>query len=169
MGFFQRDAFVEQLFHHSDLGRLHDQDAIFNLQQQQRVKDPEALLTLPEFIREPLPVVSSEMRKTKKKKNGDATTATMLFSLVKEPSFEMFKDDDDDKPAQARKCSSRGEGGGSTTTKQHRKRSRSLSAPPLAWFRSSASKVVNGHHNHNHEHRDDSSKGKSKANDSQGE
>ncbi len=45
---------------HSGAGRLHGQDAVLQL----RVKDPEAMLTLPEFMREPLPLdielVSSE-------------------------------------------------------------------------------------------------------------
>jgi len=47
----QRQAFVEQLAGHSDSGRLHDQEAILN----NRMKSPETLLTLPEFIRESVP------------------------------------------------------------------------------------------------------------------
>ena len=131
----QRDAFVDQLFHHSDVGRIHDQDAVL------QVKDPEALLTLPEFIREPLPA-------SERTKNGQAMLS--LPEFVREPvpphiSSKMIKEDE-----QTRKWGSK-----------HRKRSRSLSSPPLAWLRSSASRVVNGHTNHD-------PKGKTKAN-SQGE
>ncbi|KAL0069209.1 hypothetical protein AAF712_003572 [Marasmius tenuissimus] len=43
---------------HSDAGRLHDQDAVL----QPRVKDPHALLTLPEFIREAIPADSQQLR-----------------------------------------------------------------------------------------------------------
>lgn len=48
----QRDAFVERLLDHSETGRLHDQDAVLQLP---KTKDPDALLSLPEFIREPMP------------------------------------------------------------------------------------------------------------------
>ena len=47
----QRDAFVAQLVRHSGSGRLHAQDAVYH----PRTRDPHALLTLPEFIREPAP------------------------------------------------------------------------------------------------------------------
>ena len=42
---------MEHLAAHSSAGRLHNQDAILP----SITKDPEALLTLPEFMREPLP------------------------------------------------------------------------------------------------------------------
>ncbi|KAF7325950.1 hypothetical protein MKEN_00445900 [Mycena kentingensis (nom. inval.)] len=48
----KREAFVEHLADYSDAGRFHQQDAIF---QPPRTKNPEAMLTLPEFMREPLP------------------------------------------------------------------------------------------------------------------
>ncbi|KAG8800916.1 hypothetical protein FRC16_001788, partial [Serendipita sp. 398] len=48
-----RRKFVEQLVSHSDAGRLHDQDAV--LPSGPRIKDPEGMLTLPEFIREAVP------------------------------------------------------------------------------------------------------------------
>jgi ubiquitin-protein ligase E3 D len=41
-----------QLAKHSDAGRLHDQEAVFH---PPKSKNPEALLSLPEFIREPIP------------------------------------------------------------------------------------------------------------------
>ncbi|KAG2008816.1 hypothetical protein CC2G_014206 [Coprinopsis cinerea AmutBmut pab1-1] len=47
----KRDAFVEGLLKHSDAGRMHAQDAVL----QPKVKDPQAMLTLPEFIREAIP------------------------------------------------------------------------------------------------------------------
>lgn len=49
--FTQKEAFVVQLAKHSDAGRFHSQDAVL----QPRTKDPHAMLTLPEFIREPMP------------------------------------------------------------------------------------------------------------------
>lgn len=50
----KRRQFVEQLVSHSDAGRLHNQDAVL-MPAGQRIKDPEVLLTLPEFIREAVP------------------------------------------------------------------------------------------------------------------
>ncbi|KAF8234968.1 hypothetical protein L208DRAFT_1393157 [Tricholoma matsutake] len=47
----KKEAFVVQLAKHSDAGRFHSQDAVL----QPRTKDPHAMLTLPEFIREPMP------------------------------------------------------------------------------------------------------------------
>ncbi|KAK2461254.1 hypothetical protein APHAL10511_006781 [Amanita phalloides] len=51
----QREAFVAELVRHSGSGRLHSQDAVYH------PRDPYALLTLPEFIREPAP--SEALRK----------------------------------------------------------------------------------------------------------
>ncbi|KIM20983.1 hypothetical protein M408DRAFT_12817 [Serendipita vermifera MAFF 305830] len=48
-----RRKFVEQLASHSDAGRLHNQDAV--LSHSPKLKDPEVMLTLPEFIREAVP------------------------------------------------------------------------------------------------------------------
>lgn len=42
---------MEHLVQHSDAGRFHGQDAILH----PKVKDPHALLSLPEFIRESIP------------------------------------------------------------------------------------------------------------------
>ncbi|KAL1743519.1 HECT-like ubiquitin-conjugating enzyme-binding-domain-containing protein [Schizophyllum fasciatum] len=48
----KRTAFVEQLAQHSDARRFHGQDAAF---QPARERAPEQLLSLPEFMREPIP------------------------------------------------------------------------------------------------------------------
>ena len=47
--FYQREAFVTRLARHSDAGRLHAQEAVLP---KKRTKDPDAMLSLPEFIRE---------------------------------------------------------------------------------------------------------------------
>ncbi|KAF8800567.1 hypothetical protein BYT27DRAFT_7199686 [Phlegmacium glaucopus] len=107
-------AFVEQLVRHSEAGRIHGQDAVL----QEKVKDPEALLTLPEFMREPPP--ESERQK-------DSNALLTLPEFVKEPI-----------PAHIFHSYSEKEKGKSSDTKS--KRDRSLSAPPLAWFRSTSSR-----------------------------
>lgn len=48
----RREAFVDQLAEHSAAGRLHSQDAVLR---PPRVKDPNAMLSLPEFMRESVP------------------------------------------------------------------------------------------------------------------
>ncbi|TFY78782.1 hypothetical protein EWM64_g5233 [Hericium alpestre] len=48
----KRQAFVSKLIEHSDAGRMHSQDASF---QASKLKDPDALLSLPEFMRESVP------------------------------------------------------------------------------------------------------------------
>ncbi|TFY68125.1 hypothetical protein EVJ58_g1211 [Rhodofomes roseus] len=53
-----RDAFVESLLRHAGAGRLHSQDAVLTppgSTSRVKVKDPEALLSLPEFMREAIP------------------------------------------------------------------------------------------------------------------
>ncbi len=114
MRWLQRDAFVDQLFQHSEAGRIHNQDA------EHQVKDPEALLTLPEFMRESMP--QSERRK-------DDEAMLSLPEFVREPipshiSSKMSKKNEE-----------------SAKDPKPKKRSRSLSAPPLAWLKSSASKT----------------------------
>jgi len=104
---------VDQLFQHSEAGRIHNQDA------ELQVKDPEALLTLPEFMRESLP-------QSERGRDGEAMLS--LPEFVREPipahiSSKMSKKD-----------------GVSANDSKPKKRSRSLSAPPLAWLKSSASK-----------------------------
>lgn len=111
----QRNAFVEHLLQHLEAGRIHNQDA------ELQVRDPEALLSLPEFIRESLP--QSEMRK-------DGETLLSLPEFVREPLPSRISS----------KMSKKAE---EFANPKQRKRSRSSSAPPLAWLRSSSSKTTN--------------------------
>ncbi|KAF8903330.1 HECT-like ubiquitin-conjugating enzyme-binding-domain-containing protein [Gymnopilus junonius] len=134
---FLRDAFVEQLVRHSEAGRIHGQDAVLP-----KLKDPEALLTLPEFMREPLP--ASERIK-------DDNALLTLPEFVKEAVPQYI--------AQANGA----ERAPSKTTKVKKERSRSLSAPPLAWLRSSSSRLSLSSSSNS-----SSSKGKSKASESHG-
>jgi ubiquitin-protein ligase E3 D len=99
----QRQAFVEHLAGHSDSGRLHDQDAVLS----NRIKGPEALLTLPEFIRETVPPEAVK---------ADPHTVLTLPEFIKEP----VPSETDLK----------------TATKESLKglRNRSLSAPTLGWI-----------------------------------
>ncbi|KIM47082.1 hypothetical protein M413DRAFT_440615 [Hebeloma cylindrosporum] len=133
----KRDAFVEQLIRHSDAGRMHGQDAIL----QSRVKDPEALLTLPEFMREPLP--ESERIKDSALLTLPEFVREALPADISPPDFEPPPN---------------------PTVKIKKRRHRSLSAPPLAWLRSSSSRSSNGADASN----GTASKGKSKANQSGG-
>lgn len=109
---------MEQLARHSQAGRIHGQDAVLK----DKVKDPEALLTLPEFMSEPLP--ESERQK-------DLDALLTLPEFVKEPIpahiFHIFH-------SHLEK-----EKGKVSVTKS--KRDRSSSAPPLAWFRSTSSRA----------------------------
>lgn len=100
-------AFVEQLVRHSDAGRIHGQDAVL----QYKVKDPEALLTLPEFMREPLP------------RQKDLEALLTLPEFVKEPVPAHVVHTHVEKVSDTKS-----------------KRDRSLSAPPLAWLRSTSSR-----------------------------
>lgn len=108
---------MEQLVRHSEAGRIHGQDAV--LQPQTRIKDPEALLTLPEFMEEALP--ASELQKE--------TALLTLPEFVNESNGLMQKHSHPD----LRQVST------PPTVKAKKKRHRSLSAPPLAWLRSSLS------------------------------
>ncbi|KAI1794331.1 HECT-like ubiquitin-conjugating enzyme-binding-domain-containing protein [Ganoderma leucocontextum] len=117
----KREAFVTRLARHSDAGRLHSQEAIL---QKKKLKDPDAMLTLPEFIREGVPQeVQLQMQM------NDSRAMLSLPEFVREPIPEQLQ--------------------GATTppsaasTVSHRKsfrqlRSRSLSAPPLAWLLNSS-------------------------------
>ena len=135
---------MEQLVRHSEAGRIHGQDAIL----QNKMKEPEALLTLPEFMREPLP--ESERQK-------DLEALLTLPEFVKEPipshisHINLVKEKGKDVETK-------------TTTKT--KRDRSLSAPPLAWFRSTSSR---GSSSPSNVGSSDSLKGKSKALQTDGE
>ncbi|KAG5646393.1 hypothetical protein DXG03_003716 [Asterophora parasitica] len=110
----KRDAFVEQLANHSKAGRLHGQDAIL----QPRIKDPHALLSLPEFIREAVPSGSIRV---------DPQAMLTLPEFVKEsPPSHLDEADLGEMPEM--------------TTHKAKKglRHRSLSAPSLSWLRSSS-------------------------------
>ncbi|KAG6901759.1 hypothetical protein C0995_008234 [Termitomyces sp. Mi166 len=107
----EKQAFVEQLAKHSSAGRLHNQDAVM----QPRTKDPHALLTLPEFIREAVP--ASVIR-------ADPKALLTLPEFVKEsPPAHLVNNDSEISSHEYKSL-----------------RHRSLSAPPLSWLRSSSSK-----------------------------
>ncbi|KAG6908171.1 hypothetical protein DXG01_005871 [Tephrocybe rancida] len=110
-----KHAFVEQLATHSSSRRLHGQDAIL----QPRTKDPHALLTLPEFMREAVP--ASVIR-------ADPKALLTLPEFVKEPPPTELDDEDSEMPKM--------------TSHKYKKslRHRSLSAPSLSWLRSPSSK-----------------------------
>ncbi|KAJ7167365.1 HECT-like ubiquitin-conjugating enzyme-binding-domain-containing protein [Mycena crocata] len=108
----KREAFVEHLADYSDAGRFHGQDAVL---QPTRTKNPEAMLTLPEFIREALPSTIGR---------DDPKAMLTLPEFVKEmpppqPSLPTT-------PASA--------------IRKKPIRTRSMSAPSLSWLRSSASR-----------------------------
>ncbi|KAK7047424.1 hypothetical protein VNI00_006655 [Paramarasmius palmivorus] len=115
-----REAFVEALAEHSSAGRLHNQDAILG----PKTKDPNALLTLPEFIREAVPPDAQRLQ--------DPRALLTLPEFVKEvpPPHIMAKINSPTAPPTP-----------STFARLKKKtRDRSISAPPLAWLRSSSSR-----------------------------
>ncbi|PPQ84909.1 hypothetical protein CVT25_004577 [Psilocybe cyanescens] len=114
----KRDAFVEQLVRHSEAGRIHGQDAVL----QPRIKDPEALLTLPEFMREPPPATAGERVK-------DAMDLLTLPEFVREAVPAHLSEPELHEPQPT-----------TADMKMKEKRHRSISAPPLAWLRSSSSR-----------------------------
>ncbi|PFH48710.1 hypothetical protein AMATHDRAFT_76589 [Amanita thiersii Skay4041] len=130
----EREAFVAKLVRHSGSRRLHSQDAVY----QPRTKDPNALLTLPEFIREPAP---SEFLKE------DPNALLTLPEFVREPIPKNAKIGT---PELRELIDLRG---------KKKSRTRSLSAPHLSWLRpSSRSPASSGTQTPN--------KGKSKMSDS---
>ncbi|KAI5118543.1 hypothetical protein M0805_008484 [Coniferiporia weirii] len=108
----RREAFVEHLLEHSDSRRIASQDAIF---QPTKTKSSDALLTLPEFINEQFP---AELQQ-------DPDALLTLSEIVKEPP-----------PSQSPKSSPSPDNSKSNKLnfRSLGKRSRSLSAPPLAWL-----------------------------------
>ncbi|KAG6836942.1 hypothetical protein H0H93_000832 [Arthromyces matolae] len=114
----KKEAFVEQLANHSSAGRLHGQDAVM----QPRMRDPNALLTLPEFIREAVP--ASVIR-------ADPKALLTLPEFVKEPPPEHLDSEDHDIDSAVPEM---------ITHERKKSRHRSLSAPSLSWLRSSSSK-----------------------------
>ena len=102
----QKQAFVEQLAKHSNAGRFHSQDAVL----QPRIKDPRAMLTLPEFIREPMPRPED---------------AQAMLSLPEDDTTPHL---DTKRPTSA------------SGKVKKKLRNRSLSAPSLSWLRPSSAK-----------------------------
>ncbi|KAH9852331.1 HECT-like ubiquitin-conjugating enzyme-binding-domain-containing protein [Lenzites betulinus] len=110
----KREAFVTRLVRHSDAGRLHSQDAVLV---KNKVKDPEAMLSLPEFIREGVP---DGMQL--KMQMEDPKALLSLPEFVREPVPTRLEEPSPLPPPLSRKKSFKG------------MRSRSMSAPPLAWL-----------------------------------
>ncbi|KAF8478314.1 HECT-like ubiquitin-conjugating enzyme-binding-domain-containing protein [Gautieria morchelliformis] len=121
----KRDAFHEQLVTHSNAGRLTSQDAVLHKHSiaslNTRTRNPDALLTLPEFIREAIPDTVDQAR--------DPETLLSLPEFVRE------------KPPPGSSAHESGNNLIGTSTAKLKKpfkppRSRSLSAPPLslAWL-----------------------------------
>ncbi|KAI0631343.1 HECT-like ubiquitin-conjugating enzyme-binding-domain-containing protein [Trametes polyzona] len=110
----KREAFVTRLVRHSDAGRLHSQDAVLP---KTKTRDPEAMLSLPEFIREGVPEgVQLKMQME------DPKALLSLPEFVREPVPEHLSQPSPRPPPLSRKKSFKG------------MRSRSMSAPPLAWL-----------------------------------
>ncbi|KAK7681493.1 hypothetical protein QCA50_015585 [Cerrena zonata] len=147
----KRKAFVEQLMVHAGAGRLQSQDATYHPplershteQPSDRMHDPNALLTLPEFMREAVP---EPIQRRMRLEERDPEALLSLPEFVREPiperllhppkhsrgkSYSLSREQDDTfdisapKPLKASK----------------KNRSRSLSAPPLAWLLSSSSRT----------------------------
>lgn len=114
----QRDAFVEHLAAHSDSGRIASQDAVLDTS---GIKNPNMLLTLPEFIREG--PSEDEMREL----SQDPHALLTLREMVNEPP-----------PPAPRPLEPTHSFENLRAAKKHfkalSKRSRSISAPPLAWL-----------------------------------
>ncbi|KAH9941869.1 HECT-like ubiquitin-conjugating enzyme-binding-domain-containing protein [Epithele typhae] len=113
----KREAFVARLVRHSDAGRLHGQEAA---PMRNKLKDPHAMLSLPEFMRESVP---EGMRL--KMQMEDSHAMLSLPEFVREPIPESLRPSPPPTVV-SRKKSFRG------------LRSRSLSAPPLAWLLSTS-------------------------------
>ncbi len=120
----KRAAFVDQLAEHSNSGRLHSQDAVL----QPRSKDPHAMLTLPEFIRESIPDML---------RSQDPTTMMTLPEFVKHvPPPHLVP------PPMSASASLPPVPAGGTLKRltSKKNRDRSMSAPSLSWLRPSPSK-----------------------------
>ncbi|KAJ7640786.1 HECT-like ubiquitin-conjugating enzyme-binding-domain-containing protein [Mycena polygramma] len=111
----KREAFVGHLADYSDARRLHGQDAVL---QPTRTKNPEAMLTLPEFIREAVPRTVLE----------DPKALLTLPEFVKEAPPPNIKQSS---PPSTPPVSA---------IRKKPIRHRSLSAPSLSWLRSSTSR-----------------------------
>ncbi|EIN08486.1 hypothetical protein PUNSTDRAFT_87923 [Punctularia strigosozonata HHB-11173 SS5] len=112
----QKETFVNHLAQHSDARRLHDQDA----ERRERQRDPHALLTLPEFMREAIPA------ELQRELDADPEAMLTLPEFIRQPV-----------PPGLVASTSRSEQQIATeeaTKRPSSSRSRSLSAPPLAWL-----------------------------------
>ncbi|KAK0458915.1 HECT-like ubiquitin-conjugating enzyme-binding-domain-containing protein [Desarmillaria tabescens] len=117
----KREAFVEHLAEHSNAGRLHSQDAVL----QPKTKDPNAMLTLPEFIREAVP----ESMRTQ-----DPTALLTLPEFVKEAPPPHIV------PPPLTASTSLPPASFGRFKSKKKNRDRSMSAPSLSWLRSSSSR-----------------------------
>jgi len=131
-----RETFVAQLVQASGAGRMHAQSAVLSLP---RVKDPHAMLSLPEFIREPLPAVIVEQDL-----NNPETLLT-LPEFVRESALQALKTEKQQFPeaSSSRLLDPAASQGGKSTFRRLQRtltRSRSLSAPPLAWLSAAGNK-----------------------------
>ncbi|KAH7098859.1 HECT-like ubiquitin-conjugating enzyme-binding-domain-containing protein [Auriculariales sp. MPI-PUGE-AT-0066] len=139
----KRDAFVEQLIQHSSAGRMHSQDAVLS-GSKTKERDPQAMLSLPEFIREPIPAIIVEQEL-----NNPETMLT-LPEFVRESALQRSKLEQSPPQASPSKLP---ESSGTVTPNKSsttlrrlqktlsRSRSRSLSAPPLAWLAATGNKA----------------------------
>jgi hypothetical protein len=154
-----REAFVEKLVAHGSLRRLHSQDAEFQLDKAD-TRNPDAMLSLPEFIRERVP---DNYLKHMEQQHRDPGALLSLPEFVKEPPPERIDEEiesDEDLAVRSRPSHSSKHSISSITTissKSSKKsersshgshvsslfskknlrnglRNRSLSAPPLAWL-----------------------------------
>ncbi|KAK7044556.1 HECT-like ubiquitin-conjugating enzyme-binding-domain-containing protein [Favolaschia claudopus] len=112
----KREAFVGHLAEYSDAGRLHGQDAVLQ-PNGTRTKNPDAMLTLPEFIREAVP---AHLRVE------DPTAMLTLPEFVKEAPPPHVNQNPAVAPASAIRAKPI--------------RTRSLSAPSFSWLRSTSSR-----------------------------
>ncbi|KAJ7104491.1 HECT-like ubiquitin-conjugating enzyme-binding-domain-containing protein [Mycena belliarum] len=110
----KREAFVEHLADYSDSRRFHGQDAVLH---PARTKNPEAMLTLPEFIREALPP-GVQVK--------DPKAMLTLPEFVKEMPPPHVNNSTPPTPMSA--------------IRKKPIRHRSMSAPSLSWLRSSSSR-----------------------------
>ncbi|CAL1699135.1 unnamed protein product [Somion occarium] len=151
----KRREFVEHLMVHSGAGRLRSQDATFHpphihrshtAQPSDKLQDPNALLSLPEFIREAVPeAVQRRMKLDAEELDPEAMLS--LPDFVKEPMPERLLRGSRHSRVQSYSVSAEGNDAAMDVTspkpvkalKSVKNRSRSLSAPPLAWLLSGSS------------------------------
>ena len=154
-----KEAFVEKLVNHGSSRRLTSQDAVFH-HDRAELRNPDAMLTLPEFIRERIPDDCLKQMEHQQFRDPDALLS--LPEFVKEPpppdrieeEEEEVEEEDGRRRSHSSKHSitsiksvssksskkSERSAHGSAFSRFSRKgskiglRARSLSAPPLAWL-----------------------------------